>query len=425
MDENYSKFTKDMKKDHILLMPNMLPIHFKLIKKILENYGYRAELLETDGAGLAELGQKYVHNDTCYPAILVIGQMLDALMSGNYDPKKCALLLFQTGGGCRASNYVSLMRKALINAGMEYVPVIPLGLSGIEKHPGFPNYLPMYYKMAFGVLYGDLLMSLSNQVKPYEKKRGSTDAMCEKWVERLSCELDSNVIVYSRVKKDYREIIRDFASIPMEKRKAVKVGIVGEIYVKFSPLGNNKLENFLISEGAEPVVPGLLDFFNYCVYNGIEDFKLYKRRYIQYLMNKAAFSFLCKIQKDMIDAIKEEGSFTPMTPFEHTAELTKGFIGRGTKMGEGWLLAAEMLELAHSGVLNIVCAQPFGCLPNHICGKGMMKPIKEHIPEANIVAIDYDPGASAVNQENRLKLMLSAAKEKNETDRNFSSLNVK
>ncbi len=400
-----------MKETHTLLIPNMLPIHFQLVKRILENYGYKAVLLETTGPEIAEIGLKYVHNDTCYPAILVIGQMLDALFSGKYDPKKCALMLFQTGGGCRASNYVSLMRKALRNAGMEYVPVIPLGLAGIEKHPGFKNSVPLYHRMAYGILYGDLLMSLANQVKPYEIHKGDSALLCEHWTERLVSELKSRRLNYGKVKKNYREIIRDFAEIPIKKRDAVRVGIVGEIYVKFSPLGNNRLEEFLVSEGAEVVIPGLLDFFNYCVYNGIEDYKLYSHGKIKHLGNVAAYKFLCKKQLDMIDAIKEEGSFRPMTPFSHVVELSDGFIGRGTKMGEGWLLSAEMLELADSGVMNIVCTQPFGCLPNHICGKGMMKPIKEKIPNANIVAIDYDASSSAVNQENRLKLMLSAARE--------------
>ena len=413
MNQNYVQFTEEMKRTHTILIPNMLPIHFRLVKRILENDGYKVVLLETTGPHIAETGQKYVHNDTCYPAILVIGQMLDALFSGKYDPKKCALMLFQTGGGCRASNYVSLMRKALVNAGMPYVPVIPLSLAGIEKHPGFSNSIPMYYRMAYGVLYGDLMMALANQVRPYEKEHGAADALCARWTERLVGELSSKAIRYGRVKKNYDAIVRDFAAIPREKRQAVRVGIVGEIYVKFSPLGNNGLEKFLESEGAEVVMPGLLDFFNYSVYNGIMDYKLYPKTHSRwsYFIHKTAFRFLLGKQKDMIEAIRREGTFRPMTPFAHTLSLTKDFIGYGTKMGEGWLLSAEMLELCDSGVPNIVCTQPFGCLPNHICGKGMMKPIKEAIPGANIVAIDYDPGTSAVNQENRLKLMLSAARE--------------
>ncbi|MBQ8511011.1 MAG: 2-hydroxyacyl-CoA dehydratase [Clostridia bacterium] len=406
----YIPFTKEMKDTHTILIPNMLPIHFKLVCRVLNNYGYKTELLTTTGASIAETGLKYVHNDTCYPAILVIGQMLEALMSGKYDINKCALMLFQTGGGCRASNYVSLMRKALENAGMPHVPVLPLGLSGIEKHPGFENSIPMYHRMVYAVLYGDLLMSLSNQVKPYEIHKGDADALCDRWVDRLDKELQQMTINYGKIKKNYDEIIRDFAAVPMEKRDAVRVGIVGEIYVKFSPLGNNELEKFLISEGAEVVLPGLADFFNYCLYNGVVDYQLYRKGKISHVFSQIGFDFICQKQMDQINAIKKEGTFRAMTPFAHTVELAKGYIGYGTKMGEGWLLSAEMIELADSGVMNIVCTQPFGCLPNHICGKGMMKPIKEKIPGVNIVAIDYDAGASAVNQENRLKLMLAAAR---------------
>ncbi len=413
MNKNYVRFTKEMKATHTILIPNMLPVHFKLIRRILENHGYHVCLLETTGAHIAEVGQKYVHNDTCYPAILVIGQMLDALFSGGFDPDKTAILLFQTGGGCRASNYVSLMRKALENAGMPQVPVIPLSLAGIEKHPGFSNSIPLYYRMAYGVLYGDLLMTLANQTRPYETEKGAADALSARWTEKLVDELSSGIIRYGRVKKNYEAIIRDFAAVAREKRDAVRVGIVGEIYVKFSPLGNNGLERFLESEGAEVVVPGLLDFFHYCVYNTIAEYGLYPntRSKLKYVGAMIAHRYLLKKQRDLIAAIEKEGSFRPMTPFDRTLTLTKDFIGYGTKMGEGWLLSAEMLELCDEGVLNIVCAQPFGCLPNHICGKGMMKPIKETVPGANIVAIDYDPGTTAVNQENRLKLMLSAARE--------------
>ena len=410
MNTNYVQFTEEMKSTHTILIPNMLPIHFRLVQRVLENAGYKTALLETHGPHIAETGLKYVHNDTCYPAILVIGQLIDALQSGKYDPHKCALLQFQTGGGCRASNYVSLLRKALINAGMDDVPVIPLGLSGIETHPGFPNSVPLFYRMAHAVLYGDLLMAIVNQVRPVEKNKGEAMALCRKWADVLVKDLEHGINA-RRMRKNYRAIIRDFAKIPREDRKPVRVGVVGEIYVKFSPLGNNYLDDFLVSEGAEVVMPGLLDFFNYCVYNGIMDFELYHLGgKAKHLMNRIAYKFLCRKQAEIINAIREEGTFRPMTPFTHTVELAKDFVGHGTKMGEGWLLVSEMIELADSGVMNIVCTQPFGCLPNHICGKGMMKPIKEKIPGANIVAIDYDAGASAVNQENRLKLMLSAAR---------------
>ena len=412
MNKEYVHFTKEMKKDYTILMPNMLPLHFRMVEKILQSYGYKTAILNSRGPEIAELGLKYVHNDTCYPAILVIGQFMEALQSGRYDPHKVALMLFQTGGGCRASNYISLLRKALINAGMEYIPVIPFGVAGIEKHDGFELSVPMLHRMIYAVLYGDLMMLLVNQIRPYENNKGDASRLAEQWTDRLVREMETGRIDYSKIKRNYRAMIADFKKIPTTPRTPVLVGVVGEIYVKYSPLGNNYLEDFLVSEGAETVVPGLLDFFMYCVYNGIADTELYGIKKVGGMVNRFALRFLLKKQRDLIDIIKEDGTFRPMTPFDHTVSLIDGFIGRGTKMGEGWLLSAEMLELADSGVPNIVCTQPFGCLPNHICGKGMMKPIKEKIPGVNIVAIDYDAGATAVNQENRLKLMLSFARER-------------
>ena len=416
-EQLYIPFTKEMKRDYTILVPTMLPMHFELIMKVLATYGYKTELLRSSGPEIAETGLRYVHNDTCYPAILVIGQFMDALNSGKYDPHKVALIMFQTGGGCRASNYISLIRKALERAGYGYIPVISFSFAGLEKHPGFRLTLPMLHAMLYGVLYGDLLMALVNQCRPYETHPGEAEALAEQWTERLGQELGSGgTIRYSRVRENYREILRQFAAIERRLRPAVKVGVVGEIFVKYSPLGNNDLERFLVGEGAEVMVPGLTDFCLYCVYNTIMDYRLYGRNRYSHLVYQLAYRFLCKKKNDIIELMKQEGSFRPWTPFEHTAELARGYISNGTKMGEGWLLTAEMLELAESGVKNIVCTQPFGCLPNHICGKGMMKPIKERNPDVNIVAIDYDAGATRVNQENRLKLMLSNARENQKED---------
>ncbi len=408
--QQYIPFTEEMKKEYTILAPNMLPLHFELLIRVMKQYGYNIKLLRNGGHELAELGVRYVHNDTCYPAILVIGQFLQALQSGKYDTDKVALIYFQTGGGCRASNYVSLLRKALSRAGFGHVPVIGFGFSGLEKHPGFKLTLPMLHRMFYSILYGDLLMSLVNQCRPYEINQGEAQALAEKWTARLA-QSTSKRVSYRRVKQNCREIVRDFKAIPCERTLKPRVGIVGEIFVKFSPLGNNHLEDFLVSEGAEPVVPGLLDFFLYIVYNAMEDTRLYgiNRRLAK--LYGIAYRFVNKKVADLITIIREESDFSPPTPFPHTASLVEGCIHHGTKMGEGWLLTAEMLELADKGVYNIVCTQPFGCLPNHICGKGMMKPIKEKIPKINIVAIDYDPGATQVNQENRLKLMLANAPE--------------
>ena len=390
----------------------MLPMHFELIISVLKTYGFNAELLKTTGPEIAETGQKYVHNDACYPAILVIGQFINAIQSGKYDPHKLALILFQTGGGCRASNYISLLRKALKKAGYGYVPVISFSLAGIEDHPGFKLTLPKLHGMLYAVVYGDLLLSLSNQCRPYEINKGQTKALADSWTKKLGRELGSGAkIRYKDIKENYKKIVADFAAIPLEKRRAVKVGIVGEIFVKYSPLGNNNLEDFLVSEGAETVVPGLMDFCLYCVYNNINDYRLYRRGSVFYmLLCKLAYKFVCDKKRDVCRIIEEDGNFEPLTDFTHTPSLTKGYIGTGTKMGEGWLLTAEMIELSKMGVKNIVCTQPFGCLPNHICGKGMMKLVKEKNPDVNIVAIDYDAGATQVNQVNRLKLMLANAK---------------
>lgn len=411
MTGNYVEFTEEMKKEYTILVPNMLPVHFKLIMKVLGNYGYKMELLETEGKHLAEKGLRYVHNDTCYPAILVIGQFLDAIESGKYDPHKVALILFQTGGGCRASNYVSLLRKALSKAGYGYVPVIAFSLGGIEKHSGWKITLPMYHKLFYALMYADLMMNLQNQCKVYEKHTGDTELVCEKWLAKLtSGENAVGGIKYRKVRENYREIIRDFAAIERTKKDKVKVGIVGEIFVKYSPLGNNNLADFLIQNDAEPVIPGFIDFLLYCIYNIVLDKKLYGFKSPVYAVYNMFYKFLLGKQKDLIEMIREEGSFDVPTSFDVTLTLAKGIISYGAKMGEGWLLTSEMVELYHSGARNIVCTQPFGCLPNHICGKGMMKPLKEKYPDINIVAIDYDAGATAVNQENRIRLMLSNAR---------------
>jgi len=409
---NYIPFTEEMKQSHTILVPNMLPMHFKLIGKVLEQEGYKVKLLETSGSHIAETGLKYVHNDTCYPAILVIGQFMDALMSGEYDKDKVALILFQTGGGCRASNYIHLLRKALEKAGMSHVPVISLSLTGLEKHPGFRLSLPLWRRFAFGVLYGDLLMTLVNQTKPYEVEQGAAQALADEWTQTLAEEMCNGRHSYAKVKKNYRRMLESFAALPVERTEKPRVGIVGEIFVKYSPLGNNHLEQFLVDEGAEAVIPGLLDFCLYCCYNFLLDYKLYGMGKRWQLIYRIAYRYLLGKEQDMIDAIKAHGRFDPPTIFTHTIELVQGTISMGVKMGEGWLLTAEMLELADKGVSNIVCTQPFGCLPNHICGKGMMKPIKAKNPDINIVAIDYDAGATKVNQENRIKLMLANARSK-------------
>jgi predicted nucleotide-binding protein (sugar kinase/HSP70/actin superfamily) len=401
-----------MKKDYTILVPNMAEIHFELLVRVLNQYGYKAELLRTNGREIVDDGLKYVHNDTCYPALLVIGQLINALDSGKYDPHKVALMITQTGGGCRASNYIHLLRKALKKAGYEYVPVISLNLSGLEKNPGFRFTPSMGLKFLSCLIYGDLIMLLKNQVKPYEKHAGDTDALVESWIAKLIDMFDRNRgYGYFSMKKILPLITKDFSEIPVLKTDKIKVGIVGEIYVKYSPLANNHLEDMLIEQGCEPNVPGLMGFMLFKTDNRIEDIKLYGGKKLKKSFMKLLLGYMMRIESCIEKAAKAYGNFVAPTPYMHLRELIKPVMGYGCKMGEGWLLTAEMMELIESGYGNIVCAQPFGCLPNHIVGKGMVRRLREIYPDSNIVPIDYDPGATRVNQENRIKLMLAVAKE--------------
>ncbi len=403
-------FTPEMKKTHTILAPTMLPIHFSFLVNILRQDGYKVDLLQNQGRGVVNEGLKNVHNDTCYPALLVIGQMIDALESGLYDPHKVAFLITQTGGGCRASNYIFLLRKALKKSGYGYVPVISLNMAGLESNPGFKITLPMLIKMVYAVVLGDLIMLLANQCRPYERTQGETERTIARLIDEIMDDFaNKNYISYRTVRKRYQSVLAAFAAIDCAPRNKVKVGVVGEIYVKYSPLGNNNLEQFLLSEGAEAVVPGLLDFCMYCLYNGIEDNKLYGGNFKGSIFSRLGLRFLENKQRDIIKVIRAQGVFAPPSLFTKTRESAREYINLGVKMGEGWLLTAEMVELIEAGVNNIVCTQPFGCLPNHIVGKGMMRAIKEKNPQANIVAVDYDPGASEVNQQNRIKLMLANA----------------
>ena len=407
----HATFTADMIKDYTILVPTMLPRHFKIMIGIIRSYGYNIELLENMGDNIIRDGLKYVHNDTCFPAQLVIGQMIDAIENGKYDKHKIALMITQTGGGCRASNYIHLLRKALAKAGYDYIPVISLNVSGLEKESAFKLTLPMINKFVYSMFYGYLIMKLVNQSKPYEIYKGDSDRLADKWTERLPDEMNKTGISRRKARKNYDLMIKDFADIPKEKTEKVKVGIVGEIFVKFSPLGNNNLEQFLLSEDAEVVVPGLLDFCLFVMYNQLVDKKLYGMHRFSAEIYRFLYKLFLSIQNDLFRAIKKQGSFRAPMGFEEVPKLAQGVINLGVKMGEGWLLTAEMIELVTEGVDNIVCTQPFGCLPNHVAGKGMMKPIKEKYPQANIVAIDYDSGATKINQENRIKLMLSNARE--------------
>ena len=404
-------FTKEMKKEYTILFPMMAKIHFNIIKNIFAKFGYKVELLETDGPEIAQVGLKYVHNDTCYPAILTIGQLIHAVKSGKYDVNKIALLLTQTGGGCRASNYIHLLRKALVKAGYENIPVISLNMSGMEKNPGFNITLPLLRRIAAAGLYGDLIMSLNNQVLPYEVNKGDCEALIDLWTKRLTIILsEGHGFKRAELAKYLDKIAEDFSKIKVNKTPKIKVGVVGEIYVKYAALGNNNLERFLREQDCEINLPGILGFAMFKVDNRIEDYKLYGGSRAKYIVVKTLMNFLEDYENLVIESQERHG-FKPITRYKHTKELVKGVVGYGSKMGEGWLLTGEMLELVESGFENIVCTQPFGCLPNHINGKGMIRKIKQRYEQANIVAIDYDPGAPRVNQENRIKLMLAVARE--------------
>lgn len=406
-------FTKEMRKEYTILFPMMAEIHFNILKDVLNSFGYNAELLQTTGPEIAQTGLKYVHNDTCYPAILAIGQLIHAVQSGKYDIHKVALLITQTGGGCRASNYIHLLRKALKRANLEFVPVISLNLSGLEKNPGFKLGLKFIRLAVAALIYGDALMMFKNQCEPYEIEKGASQKLVQKWsnyfIERLKRSKDKDL---KSIRKNLNEVAKDFAMIECDRTPKLKVGIVGEIYVKYSPLGNNSLEEFLKQQDCEVNVPGILPFILFKIDNRIEDIKLYGGSLIKKIVCKMLLDYCLKVENILIDITKQYDQFYTYSSYHHLKSLVNGVVGYGDKMGEGWLLTAEMMELTQLGYGNIVCTQPFGCLPNHINGKGMIRHIVELMPDANIVAVDYDAGAVKVNQENRIKLMLSIGREK-------------
>ncbi len=397
-----------MKKTHKILVPDMLPWHFSIIEEVLKLDGFDIEILHNETRSVIDEGLKHVHNDTCYPCLCVVGQYIDALKSGKYDPEHTAVLITQTGGGCRASNYMPLIRKAL-KTEFPHIPVVSVNFSGLEKDSSLNVSLKLFLKLAYSIFYGDSIMWCYNQTKPYEAEAGAADAAREKAIELVVNKFKKGG--YSKYKKITAEIIKIFAAVERNKERKVKVGIVGEIYVKYSGLGNNKLEKFLLSESCEPVVPALIDFVLYCIINVVNDRRLYGRGKNAAFVYNLAYKLVHGMQKKVIKVFEEEGSFAPPHDFEHLRTCADKVINQGVKMGEGWLIPAEMAALAETGVQNIVCAQPFGCLPNHIAGKGSVRALKDIYPDENIVAVDYDPSATKVNQENRIKLMLATARE--------------
>ena len=412
---NYKRteFTKKMYDEkYTILAPQMSPIHFDLIEPLFKSYGFNVEILSNATRDAIDTGLKYVNNDACFPSITMVGQIMEAVLSGRYDTHKLAIIMTQTGGCCRASNYVGFIRRALDKVGMSYIPVISLNMSGMEKNEGFKIPLPALFKAVKAVVYGDLMMKCLYRTRPYEKEKGSAEELWQKW--KNIC-IDN--LLNKKGKKSYKKICRgiveDFDRLPLnEDLKKPRVGIVGEILVKYMPLANNHLVDLLESEGAEVKVPDFLDFFSYCVYNSEYKHKFFGFKVTILLISKIGVSAIEKLRKPATKALKKSKHFDAPADIRKVAKMAKPFLSIGNQYGEGWFLAGEMLELIEHGAPNIVCIQPFACLPNHVVGKGVIKRIRGAHPEANIVAIDYDPGASEVNQLNRIKLMLSVAKKK-------------
>ncbi len=402
-------FTEEMKKDYTILCPQMSPIHFGLLEEVFRREGYNVEIMDNDGRAAVDMGLKYVNNDACYPSLMVVGQVMLAVHSGKYDMNKTAFLMTQTGGGCRATNYIGFIRRALAKAGYPHVPVISLNLSKLEANPGFKISFSMLVRGVYAALLGDLFMRVVYRTRPYELEPGSVNALHKKWEEKALALIDSKHVSFRKYSRMCKDIVADFDAIPLKDIQKPRVGVVGEILVKYMPAANNHLVDLLEAEGAEAVVPDLIDFMNYCFFDQIfkaDNLGCSKRS--KYLC-KLAIKGIDLLRKPSVKAVKKSSRFIPPANIYETAERAKDIVSLGNQTGEGWFLTGEMLELISTGTPNVVCAQPFACLPNHIVGKGVIKEIRHQYPDANIVAIDYDPGASEVNQLNRIKLMLSTA----------------
>ena len=403
-------FTEEMRKDYTIICPQMSPIHFEILQPAFNACGYNFVVLDNDNKHSVDVGLKYVNNDACYPSLLVVGQIMEALLSGKYDLNKTAIIMSQTGGGCRATNYIGFIRRALKKADMEQIPVISLNLAGIESNPGFHLNADLMLRAAVGAEFGDIFMRCVYRMRPYEATPGSVDALHREWLKKVQDFVSAKHISIGKFRRMCTEIIRDFDAIPVLDIKKPRVGVVGEILVKFSPAGNNHLVELLESEGAEAVVPDLIDFMLYCFYN-----QIYKAEHLGTSKKTAKISALGIwaiehiLRGSAVKAFEESKHFDAPTSIYKIVSYAEPIVSIGNQTGEGWFLTGEMVELIKEGVPNIVCTQPFGCLPNHVVGKGVIKALRKAYPSSNIVAIDYDPGASEVNQLNRIKLMLSTA----------------
>jgi predicted nucleotide-binding protein (sugar kinase/HSP70/actin superfamily) len=395
----------------------MSPIHFELIVTAFRDSGYAVEIPPHDKKSI-DVGLKYVNNDACYPSIIVIGQLIEALQSGKYDLNNTSVLISQTGGGCRATNYIGFLRKALEDANLKHIPVISLNALGMGEHPGFKISYRLIKKAFMALVYGDLLMRVLYRIRPYEKIKGSANLCYNSWIDKCK-----NILI-SGSGRDFKnsiyEMVTEFDGLEIISKRKPKVGLVGEILVKFHPTANNNIVSVVENEGAEAVMPDLMDFFLYTLHEANVKYRYLDGSLKSLLVNNFVIRLLEGLRKDMKNALRKSKRFLPPVSIYELAKEAKNVLSLCNNTGEGWFLTAEMIELINSGVNNIVCMQPFACLPNHVTGKGMMKELKRRFPKANIVAVDYDPGASEVNQINRIKLMLSNAfkgmiKEENDT----------
>ena len=400
-------FTKEMKKNYTVICPQMAPLHFDVLEAAMKACGFNIVMMPAADPGSVDYGLKYVNNDACYPALIVVGQMMKALKSGDYDLNKTALLITQTGGGCRATNYIGFIRKALKNAGMEQIPVVSVSAQGLEKNPGLKFTPKLLNHMVQAFVYGDLFMRVLYRTRPYEAVKGSANALYDKWNEKVKKDIAKADI--GTFKQNLRDIVKEFDELELLDIVKPRVGVVGEILVKYHPLANNDIVGLLEREGAEAVVPDILGFGHYSAYNSVQ-----KEKYLGGSSKARTFSGIAikaleYYQKPMIEALKASKRFDAPVNIETLGEYAEPIVSLCNQTGEGWFLTGEMMELIHTGVNNIVCTQPFGCLPNHVVGKGVIKEIRRRYPLANIVAVDYDPGASEVNQLNRIRLMLASA----------------
>ncbi|MDR0440732.1 MAG: 2-hydroxyacyl-CoA dehydratase, partial [Candidatus Accumulibacter sp.] len=400
-------FTRKMRAGYTILAPQMSPMHFQFFEAAFKACGYRLKVLEKVTPEAIEQGLRFVNNDACYPSIIVVGQLVDALKSGQYDPAKTAVMISQTGGGCRATNYIGYLRKALHDSGFPGVPVISLNTVGMEKSDGFKLSLPLLHRLMMCVVYGDLLTNVLLRTRPYEQQAGAADALHETWAAR--CEKALARAKFDRFRENIRGIVRDFDALPLAGARKPRVGLVGEILVKFNPGANNDIVRIIEKEGGEAVLPGLMDFLLYCAYDYDFNHRYLSRSKLAALAGNTAIKAMSFYRRDMCKALAASARFMPPRDIDELALGAAPFMSRGNQAGEGWFLTAEMAELIREGAPNIVCMQPFACLPNHITGKGVMKALKDRYPHANIAAIDYDSGASEVNQLNRIKLMLAVA----------------